>query len=85
MNQNRRKFMKILLVGGGVLLVEGIMSVWYSKLFNRSHSKEPSLKKDVNKKLTKQTAPKFRIRQNNQYLSIYDSTDEEIFQIDNGI
>ena len=54
-DQNRRRFLKMIIIGGGALFIEGIMSVWNSKLFSSLPSSARSLNKDENQKLAKQT------------------------------
>lgn len=75
MDTNRRTFLKIILIGGGTLLVGKVLGPLFLNLLNDSSAKTGSTK-------TKPLA--FRIDDNEKRLSIYDDTGEEIFQIDKG-
>jgi hypothetical protein len=74
MDKGRRKFLKIILIGSGVLLAEKILSPLFSKLPADSSTK------------TNLAAPRgsgtFRVVENKKILSVYDNSGEEIFQID---
>lgn len=73
MDENRRNFLKILLIGGGTLVVGKILSP-LSSFFDDSLAK--------NKGSTLNGPSAFKIVENKQILSIYDSSGEEVFQID---
>lgn len=74
MDKNRRKFLKIILVGGGALIVGKVL--------------DPIFSKSMNNPLTKADPPaqtsrsEFKIVENKKILSVYDRHGEEIFQID---
>lgn len=67
-DENRRKFLKIIFVGSGVLLMERVLGPLFSRFSGNS----------------KTSFKNFRVTENNKRLSIYDSSGEEIFQIDKG-
>lgn len=79
MDQNRRKFLKIIFIGSGVLLVGRVLGPLYSRFFSNSSAKTNSSNE------ISTGYENFRIVRNNDGLSIYDTTGEEIFQIDNGV
>lgn len=87
-NQNRRKFLKIILFGSGVLLTERVLGPLYSRFFSDSSDKNPtrtnSLKTNSFNKINTDSG-NFSVVRNKDGLSIYDATGEEIFQIDNGV
>ena len=74
MDKNRRKFLKIIFIGSGALLLEKVSSSLLPRFFNNSLTKTKSSNKT--------NLGGFRVAENNKRLSIYDSTGEEIFQID---
>lgn len=78
MDKNRRKFLKILLVGSGTLLVGKIFNPFFSKFSDNSFAKTDSSSK------TKTSLGDFEVVENEKKLSIYDDSGEEIFQIDKG-
>ena len=69
-NKDRRNFLKILLVGGGVLVAGKVLGPVLSRILNG-----PSVETQFES---------FRAVENKKTLTIYDSTGEEIFQIDKG-
>lgn len=78
MDKNRRKFLKILLIGSGTLLVGKIFNPFFSKFSNDSFTKTDSSSE------TKTSLGDFEVVENEKKLSIYDDSGEEIFQIDKG-
>lgn len=70
MDINRRKFLKIMLIGSGTLLLGRVLSPLFSKFFDDFFAKS--------------SPGPFQVVENNKKLSIYDNSGEEIFQIDNG-
>ena len=83
MDQDRRKFLKIMFIGSGVLLAERVLGPLYSRFFSDSSAKNSAKTDSANQIST--GAGSFRIVRNNDGLSIYDTTGEEIFQIDEGV
>lgn len=79
MNQDRRNFLKIILIGSGAFLVQGIVGPLYSRLFGDSSEKTDSSNEIGN------SFENFRIVRNNDGLSIFDKAGQEIFQIDNKV
>ncbi|MBI2634975.1 MAG: hypothetical protein HYW79_00270 [Parcubacteria group bacterium] len=73
MDENRRKFLKIILIGGGAILAEKVLTPLFSFL-NDSSAKTGLLNKT--------SFGNFKIVENKEKLSIRDSSGEEIFQID---
>lgn len=67
-DKNRRNFIKIILVGGGTLLLGKFLGPVFSRIVNG-----PS---------TETNFPSFKAVENKKTLTIYDKTGEEIFQID---
>ncbi len=80
MDQERRKFLKIVLVGSGIILTEKILGPLYSWFSSNSSAKNKIKSGDDE---TKATSGDFRVDKNNNSLSIYDDSGQEIFQIDN--
>lgn len=76
MNQNRRKFLKIVFIGSGALLVEKILGPLFSKFLDKP---PPS-----NNLVNRTAFGDFRVVENKKILSVHDSSGEEIFQIDKG-
>ena len=72
MNKERRKFLKIILIGSGTFIMGKIFSPLFLKFLNNSNSS------------AKTNSSTFQIVENKKGLSIYDDYGEEIFQIDNG-
>lgn len=76
MNKDRRKFLKILLIGSGTLLVGKVVGPLFSGLLDNSKTKEAALSEN---------SGSFKIVEDKKTFSIYDrSSGEEIFQIDKG-
>ena len=69
MDQNRRKFLKILLIGGGTLLVGKFLGPIILDFFSRG----PKVEQDFGN---------FRVSEDKKELIISDQTGEEIFIID---
>lgn len=76
MDTNRRKFLKIILVGSGTLAVGKVLSPALLKFFDGSSTKTDLLPK------TKTSFGEFQVVENEKILSVYDDSGEEIFQID---
>ena len=74
MDTNRRQFLKIMLIGSGVLVVGKILS----PLFSRSSGVMVS----ENSAVHEEEPPAFKILEDKRFLSIYDSSGEEVLQID---
>lgn len=80
-DQNRRKFLKIMFIGSGVLLTGKVLGSLYSWFSSDSSAKNPAkTENEINN-----DSRGFRIVRNNDGLSIYDTAGEEILQIDKGI
>ncbi len=77
MDNNRRKFLKIILIGGGAFVVGKILNPLFSKF-----SDSPLAKSDLS---IKHEASTFKVIEDKKSLSIYDASGEEIFQIDKGM
>lgn len=71
MDINRRKFLKIILVGSGAFFADKIFGPLFSKFLN-----EPVIKSDRSA---------FKVKENKKVLSVYDSSGAEILQIDKGV
>ena len=69
MNKNRRNFLKILLIGGGILLIGKFLGPRILDIFSRG----PKTEKDFGN---------FRVSEDKKELIISDQTGEEIFIID---
>lgn len=67
-DKERREFLKLILFGGGALFVGKFFNPIFSKLISFSSEEK-------GEKL-------FEITENKKMLSVYDSSGEEIFQID---
>ena len=76
MDKNRRTFLKIIFIGSGALLAEKFLTPLFSFFSNDS---SPKAKTDS---LNKTSFRNFRIIEDKKNLSIYDSSGEEILQID---
>ena len=74
-NENRRKFLKIIFIGSGALLMEKVLGPWFSRFLDSSSAKTGSSDKT--------SFRDFRIVENKKSLSFFDSSGKEIFQIDN--
>lgn len=70
MDKNRRKFLKVTLIGSGVFLANKVLGPLLARLLDDSVAKVDSAA--------------FKVRENKKILSVYDSSGEEIFQIDKG-
>lgn len=79
MNENRRKFLKVMFVGGGAFLAGKVLGPLFS-FFSEDQS-NPNTK--VKNNLKKTTLGNFLITEDKKKLSIRDSSGVEIFQIDN--
>ena len=81
MDKNRRKFLKIMFIGGATLLFGRVLSPLFSGLFNDSLSgfNKNNFK---NGPQNKTGLVSFRVFEDKEILSIYDSSGEEVFQID---
>ena len=76
MNIDRRKFLKIVLIGGASFIVGKVFGPLFSKFIDNFNS-------DTNSNLGKIDSSKFKIIENDRVMSILDNSGEEIFQIDN--
>ena len=74
MNESRRQFLKIILVGSGAVLMEKILGPLYHRFFSDFPAKSDPL--------TKTSSSNFRVAKEGGGLAIYDSSGEQIFQID---
>lgn len=77
MDKGRRKFLKIILIGGGTLIVGKILGPLFSRFLDNSSTKTDSF--------TKTNFRDFRVVENKKILSVYDSSGEEVLQIDKGV
>ena len=73
MNKDRRKFLQVILIGSGTLLMGKVLGPLFSSLFNDPFTQTK----------TKTDPGVFKIVENKKRLSIFDDSGEEIFQIDN--
>jgi hypothetical protein len=71
-DKNRRKFIKVMLIGGASFITGKILAPLLSKSLNNLDS--PRAQNDP---------VTFNIVENKKTLSVYDNSGEEIFQIDN--
>jgi len=71
---NRRQFLKIMLIGSGVLVIGKILG----PLFSRSSDVILS----ENSAVPEEEPPAFKALEDKRFLSIYDSSGEEVLQID---
>lgn len=78
MNENRRKFLKIIFVGSGALLVEKFLG----PLLSRFSDNPPVARTDSSNKTSFRN---FRVVEDKKILSVYSSSGEEILQIDNRV
>ena len=76
MNEGRRKFLKVMLIGSGALLAEKILSPLFSFF-----SDDSSVKNKTDSS-SKTGLKNFQVIDNKKFLSVYDNSGEEIFQID---
>jgi hypothetical protein len=79
MDQERRKFLKIILMGSGILITGKILGPLYS-WFSDNSSAEKNIGSGTDG--AKEVSENFRVNRNNGGLSIYDTSGQEIFQID---
>lgn len=77
MDENRRKFLKIIFIGSGVFLMERVLGPVLS-FFNDSPAKTDAKTSSSDKISFKG----FQVVEDKKALSIYDSSGEEILQID---
>ena len=75
MDVNRRKFLKITLIGGTAFLVGKVIGPLFSKFINASSDSSASSARNI--------PVTFNVVEDKKGLSIYDNFGEEIFQIDN--
>lgn len=68
MDIDRRNFLKIILIGSGALLVEKVLGPLFSEFSDNSS--------------TKNNSTTFQVIEDKKSLSIYDSSGEEVLQID---
>jgi len=73
-DKNRRKFITVMLIGGGAFLVEKVLNPLFSRFLNDSPAKTSLLNKTG--------FEGFQVVENKKCLSVYDSSGEEILQID---
>lgn len=76
MDTNRRKFLKIILIGSGTFLVGKVLGPMFLRFLDSPPAKTDSLPK------TKTSFENFQVVENEKKLSIFDNLGEEIFQID---
>ncbi len=74
MDTKRRKFLKLLVVGSGTLLMGQVLSPLLVKIVDTSSTKPK----------TRTTSKAFQVVEDKEVVSFYDSSGEEIFQIDKG-
>lgn len=73
-DKNRRRLLTVMLIGSGTFLVEKVLSPLFSGFLGDSPVR-------INPP-DKTSFGNFKIVENNKGLSIYDSSGEEVFQID---
>lgn len=73
-DKNRRKLLAVMLIGSGTFLVEKILGPFFSKFLN-NQSVKTSLPNETGLGV-------FNIVENKKSLSVYDSSGEEVLQID---
>jgi hypothetical protein len=78
-DKNRRKFLKIMLIGSGAFIAGKVFGPLFSKFLDSPFTKTDSLSK------SKTGFGNFQIVENEKILSVYDNSGEEIFQIDKGV
>lgn len=71
MDKNRRKFLKVILIGSGTLIMGKILGPLFSRSLN-----------SLDNPLAKNDPKLFRVFENEEILSIYDDSGVEVFQID---
>lgn len=73
-DKNRRKFITVMLIGGGAFLVEKVLTPLFSRFLSDSSAKT---------NLPNKTGfESFKVVENKKCLSVYDNSGEEILQID---
>ncbi|MFA4890418.1 MAG: hypothetical protein WC587_02170 [Candidatus Paceibacterota bacterium] len=78
MDKSRRTFLRVIFIGSGVLLAEKILTPLFSFFSDDSPAKaNPKINS-----LNKTNFREFQITEDKKKLSIYDSSGEEILQID---
>jgi hypothetical protein len=90
MDQERRTFLKIVLIGSGTLLAGKILNPLFSRRQNdpimakiSNHLNGPSDRTKIDSpKKSDSFSSSFKVVENEKILSIYDNSGEEIFQID---
>jgi hypothetical protein len=70
-DKNRRQFLKIALIGSGTFIAGKILGPLLSKSPNVSNTVSP-----------RDNSSAFNVVENGQFLSVYDSSGEEVLQID---
>ena len=75
-DKNRRKFLTAMLIGSGAFLIEKVLTPLFSRFSNDSPT---PTKTDLPNKTN---LLGFRVTENKKGLSVYDSSGEEILQID---
>lgn len=79
MDKDRRKFLKILLIGSTSFIAGKILGPLLSNFFDHSFTKDNAKTAEAGS-----SSEHFRVVENKQILSVYDNSGEEIFQIDKG-
>ncbi len=74
MDNNRRKFLKIILVGSGLFMAEKVLGPLFSRFLGNSFTKTDSS--------DKASFRDFRVVEGKKSLSVYDDSGEEVLQID---
>ncbi len=77
MDKNRRKFLKIIFIGSGAILMEKVLGPLFSRFLDDSSAKTDSSNKT--------SFRDFQVVENKKNLSIYDSSGKEVLQIDKGV
>lgn len=80
MDKERRNFLKIILIGSGTLFAGRVLGPLFSKCMENPIVRIAPREKSSPQPKT--IASAFKIVENEKRLSIYDSSGEEIFQID---
>jgi hypothetical protein len=70
-NNNRRKFLKIVLIGGSSFIVGKVLGPLFSDFFDGSTAKNDPVA--------------FKVVGDKKTFSVYDDTGEEVLQIDNSV
>lgn len=85
MNEERRKFLKIVLISGTSFMVGKVLGPLFSKILDGNLVKDNYRVPDKPESDNKTDTSLFRVVENKKMLSVYDATGEEIFQIDKGV